>query len=73
MTKERLAYLATQAAVMQADCDHDWALFEEHAEALSELADEIEDATIRAAVGLVVMQAYLNGINRMLAEAEAAE
>lgn len=71
MTKERLAYLATQAAIMQSDCDHDWAFFEDRVEELNKLTDSIPNGPIKAAVGLVVVQAYLNSINRMLEEAEA--
>lgn len=59
--------LRGQAAVVQADLDHDWMYFDEHVEELEKELDKgIKSPIVRSAAKLVVVQIYSNRITRDL-------
>lgn len=62
--EQALRRLHTTAALIQSEADHDWQYFAEHIEELEAMVERVRNPVVKAAVGLVIVQVYLNGIQR---------
>jgi hypothetical protein len=60
--------LKALAAVYEAECDREWMFFEEHAEELESKIEGINDDMVIRAITLVIVQAYVKGMNRTFEE-----
>ena len=56
--------LRMQTASLEDDVDHDWRQIEDKVESLEEMAALLDPGLLQDAVGLVVVQIYLNRMRR---------
>lgn len=68
--KQREKRLRMAKAKMEDDVDYDWAYFDERVEILEDEMKDLEDGVVRDAIGLVIVQVYLNRMRRDWDEAE---
>lgn len=57
---------ALDAAVYQAQADGQWIEYQDRVEEIEALIESMDDCLIRGVLSLVVIQLYLNQINRKL-------
>lgn len=56
--------LRLQTAILEDDVDYDWRYMDERVEKLEEIAELLDPSLLQEAIGLVVMQVYLNRMRR---------
>jgi len=60
--------LSKKASAVQARNDREWAYFEENVEQLETLIPKISDGLLRRVIGIVIIEIYLNKIERDLGD-----